>query len=164
MRTASLHDFYYFKQLIFYVLLPDCHWVVDPEQFYHDCLYDMCSCEFKVFVLHLKRHPQIYGNILFLLRFLNVFVPSFRATQLNVPYGILKLIGDQTSENVEFIVQVDKNIKFAAIPVPEHALTSPLIPNVKFNVQKDATVLKDKLLTTMESAFPLDSVNVSSMD
>ncbi|KAJ3643777.1 hypothetical protein Zmor_026489 [Zophobas morio] len=25
-----------------------CHWIVDPEPYYQDCLYDMCSCEFKV--------------------------------------------------------------------------------------------------------------------
>ncbi|CAG9836626.1 unnamed protein product [Diabrotica balteata] len=25
-----------------------CHWFVDPEQFYKDCLYDMCSCESPV--------------------------------------------------------------------------------------------------------------------
>lgn len=25
-----------------------CHWLVDPESYYQDCLYDMCSCEFKV--------------------------------------------------------------------------------------------------------------------
>ncbi|XP_017781781.1 PREDICTED: hemocytin [Nicrophorus vespilloides] len=24
-----------------------CHWYVDPEPFYQDCLYDMCSCEGK---------------------------------------------------------------------------------------------------------------------
>ncbi|XP_056642321.1 hemocytin [Diorhabda sublineata] len=29
-------------------LFKDCHWFVDPEQFYRDCLYDMCSCEFPV--------------------------------------------------------------------------------------------------------------------
>ncbi|KAJ8974052.1 hypothetical protein NQ317_002298, partial [Molorchus minor] len=29
-------------------LFKDCHWFVDPEKFYQDCLYDMCSCEFKV--------------------------------------------------------------------------------------------------------------------
>lgn len=26
----------------------DCHWEVDPEPFYQDCLYDTCSCETKV--------------------------------------------------------------------------------------------------------------------
>ena len=26
----------------------DCHRVVDPEQFYLDCLYDVCSCEVKL--------------------------------------------------------------------------------------------------------------------
>ena len=26
----------------------DCHWYVDPEDFYQDCLYDMCSCESKL--------------------------------------------------------------------------------------------------------------------
>lgn len=25
-----------------------CHWHVDPEPFYQDCLYDMCACETKV--------------------------------------------------------------------------------------------------------------------
>ncbi|XP_046389468.1 hemocytin isoform X2 [Ischnura elegans] len=25
-----------------------CHWFVDPEQYYQDCMYDMCSCEGKV--------------------------------------------------------------------------------------------------------------------
>ncbi|KAF5276278.1 hypothetical protein FQA39_LY06627 [Lamprigera yunnana] len=25
----------------------DCHWDVDPEPFYQECLYDMCSCELK---------------------------------------------------------------------------------------------------------------------
>ncbi|XP_030749920.1 hemocytin [Sitophilus oryzae] len=29
-------------------LFKDCHWYVDPEQFYQDCMYDMCSCEFKI--------------------------------------------------------------------------------------------------------------------
>ncbi|KAG5886861.1 hypothetical protein JTB14_017666 [Gonioctena quinquepunctata] len=29
-------------------LFKDCHWFVDPDQFYQDCLYDMCSCEFSV--------------------------------------------------------------------------------------------------------------------
>ncbi|KAF7263559.1 hypothetical protein GWI33_001874, partial [Rhynchophorus ferrugineus] len=29
-------------------LFKDCHWQVDPEQYYQDCLYDMCSCEYKV--------------------------------------------------------------------------------------------------------------------
>lgn len=26
----------------------DCHWHVDPEPFYKDCLYDMCACEANV--------------------------------------------------------------------------------------------------------------------
>lgn len=25
-----------------------CHWVVDPEPYYQDCLYDLCSCQMKV--------------------------------------------------------------------------------------------------------------------
>lgn len=29
-------------------LFSSCHWIVDPEPFYQDCLYDMCSCEFKI--------------------------------------------------------------------------------------------------------------------
>ncbi|GLH02043.1 Hemocytin [Gryllus bimaculatus] len=29
-------------------LFERCHWVVDPEPFIHNCLYDMCSCEQKV--------------------------------------------------------------------------------------------------------------------
>jgi von Willebrand factor len=29
-------------------LFSSCHWIVDPEPYYQDCLYDMCSCEFKV--------------------------------------------------------------------------------------------------------------------
>ncbi|EFA10333.2 hemocytin [Tribolium castaneum] len=29
-------------------LFAPCHWIVDPEPYYQDCLYDMCSCEFKI--------------------------------------------------------------------------------------------------------------------
>ncbi|XP_050302983.1 hemocytin [Anthonomus grandis grandis] len=29
-------------------LFKDCHWFVDPEQAYKDCLYDMCSCELQM--------------------------------------------------------------------------------------------------------------------
>uniref|UniRef100_A0AAR5QHC1 Hemocytin n=1 Tax=Dendroctonus ponderosae TaxID=77166 RepID=A0AAR5QHC1_DENPD len=29
-------------------LFKACHWFVDPEQFYQNCLYDMCSCEYQV--------------------------------------------------------------------------------------------------------------------
>lgn len=31
--------------------LLDCHWFVDPEKFYEDCMYDMCSCELQVIFL-----------------------------------------------------------------------------------------------------------------
>lgn len=27
---------------------PECHLEVDPEPYYRDCLYDMCSCETKL--------------------------------------------------------------------------------------------------------------------
>ncbi|KAG8236359.1 hypothetical protein J437_LFUL016579, partial [Ladona fulva] len=30
------------------IFLLVCHWLVDPEPFYQDCLYDMCSCEGKI--------------------------------------------------------------------------------------------------------------------
>lgn len=26
-------------------IFEDCHWFVDPESFYEDCLYDMCACK-----------------------------------------------------------------------------------------------------------------------
>jgi hypothetical protein len=25
-----------------------CHWEVDPEPYYQNCLYDLCSCQVKV--------------------------------------------------------------------------------------------------------------------
>lgn len=31
-------------------LFKDCHWHVDPEEYYQNCMYDMCACEFKVTV------------------------------------------------------------------------------------------------------------------
>jgi hypothetical protein len=30
------------------LLFEACHWVVDPEPYYQDCLYDLCSCQMKV--------------------------------------------------------------------------------------------------------------------
>ncbi|XP_069683352.1 hemocytin isoform X2 [Periplaneta americana] len=29
-------------------LFEGCHWLVDPEPYYQDCLYDLCACQFKV--------------------------------------------------------------------------------------------------------------------
>ncbi|XP_046603352.1 hemocytin isoform X1 [Neodiprion virginianus] len=29
-------------------LFSDCHWHVDPEPYYKDCLYDMCACEIDI--------------------------------------------------------------------------------------------------------------------
>ncbi|PNF36643.1 hypothetical protein B7P43_G19101, partial [Cryptotermes secundus] len=29
-------------------LFEGCHWLVDPEPYYQDCLYDLCSCQTKV--------------------------------------------------------------------------------------------------------------------
>lgn len=29
-------------------LFKDCHWQVDPEEHYQNCMYDMCACELKV--------------------------------------------------------------------------------------------------------------------
>uniref|UniRef100_A0A1Y1MR36 VWFD domain-containing protein n=3 Tax=Photinus pyralis TaxID=7054 RepID=A0A1Y1MR36_PHOPY len=29
-------------------LFADCHWEVDPETFYQECLFDVCSCELKL--------------------------------------------------------------------------------------------------------------------
>ncbi|XP_034943572.1 hemocytin, partial [Chelonus insularis] len=33
---------------IFETSFSDCHWHVDPEQFYQDCKYDMCACESSI--------------------------------------------------------------------------------------------------------------------
>ncbi|XP_071447163.1 hemocytin-like [Hetaerina americana] len=29
-------------------IFQSCHWFLDPEQYYQDCMYDMCSCEGKI--------------------------------------------------------------------------------------------------------------------
>lgn len=26
-------------------IFEDCHWIVDPEQYYEDCMYDVCACK-----------------------------------------------------------------------------------------------------------------------
>lgn len=31
-----------------FLFVLECHWSVDPEPFYKDCLYDMCACETNI--------------------------------------------------------------------------------------------------------------------
>lgn len=38
----------FIRTTILTFLIIDCHWIVDPEPFYQDCLYDMCSCDTKL--------------------------------------------------------------------------------------------------------------------
>lgn len=43
-----LQIIYVCKSVVMIFLSAGCHWLVDPEPYYQDCLYDLCSCQTKV--------------------------------------------------------------------------------------------------------------------